>query len=225
MGRAKPVILPSIAFPTQKAALDWVRDEIKNAYPLEGVVTDPLHDAVLRDLLDRDDDAAEKVGDGVREFFIRKTEEGPGNIRYVRADARGIWIRRVDGTVDDWSYQSAIRQEGRQSDVKDALRAVVSDERIAFRERAFGAGPVVSAQTGLVIARLDDAEVRYESPTWGQLTSGFVASEGGWDAVRLTSGDGHEQIAGDLADPRQRAAWIAYWLQHARPILVEKPHR
>lgn len=62
MGVAKPVVLPSMTFPTRKAAKDWVRDEIKDHYDLEEVITDPLHVAVLHDLLDRDDDAAEKSG-------------------------------------------------------------------------------------------------------------------------------------------------------------------
>jgi len=90
MGVAKPVDLPSMSFPTRKAAKAWVRDNIKDHYDLEEVVTDSLHVAVLFDLLDRDDDAAEKIGAGVREFFIRLTSLGDGHIRYVRRDARGI---------------------------------------------------------------------------------------------------------------------------------------
>lgn len=223
MGVAKPVILPSKRFATRSAAKAWVRDEIKDHYGLESVVTDPLHVAVLFDLLERDDDAAEKVGVGVKEFFIRRTALGKGRVRHVRHDARGIWIRRVDGTEEDWSYTSAIDQEGRQSDVKEALRAVVDEDRVRFREGAFAAGPVHCARTGETIASWDEAEVRYENPSWAQLTAAFVATQGGWDAIELTAGDGNVQIAGDLADPAQRRAWREYWASHARPVLVRKP--
>lgn len=223
MGVAKPVRLPSKTFPTRTAAKNWVRDEIKDHYALEEVVTDSLHVAVLFDLLERDDDAAEKVGVGVREFFIRRTALGKGRVQHVGRNARGIWIRRIDGSVDDWSYTSAIDQEGRQSDVKEALRAVVDGERVAFRERAFAAGSVVCARTGAPILAREDAEVRYISPTWTRLTKDFVESQGGWDAIELSSGDGEVQIAGDLADDDQRGAWRRYWLAHANPVLVRKP--
>lgn len=225
MGVAKPVRLASIEFPTRTFAKRWVRDNIKDRYPLEAVVTDPLHVAVLFDLLERDDDASEKVGVGVKEFFIRLTALGKGRVQHVRRDARGIWIRRVDGSEDDWSYTSAIDQEGRESDVKEALRAVVDAERVRFREQAFSAGTVTCARTGTPIVALEDAEVRYVSPTWSQLTSGFVATQGGWDAIALTSGEGQVQIAGDLADDAQRDAWRRYWRQRARPVLMKKPGR
>lgn len=223
MGAAKPVRLPSKTFHTRAAAKKWVRDEIKDHYPLEAVVNDPLHVAVLFDLLDRDDDAAEKVGVGVREFFIRRTALGHGRVQHVAWNARGIWIRRIDGSEDDWSYTSAIDQEGPQSDVKEALRSVVDAQRVAFRERAFAAGPVMCARTGALILALEDAEVRYMDPTWARLTRDFVASQGGWDSIKLSSGDGRVQIAGDLADDEQRAAWTRYWTEHANPVLVKKP--
>ncbi|MFF2267059.1 DUF3223 domain-containing protein [Cellulosimicrobium cellulans] len=223
MGVAKPVRLASKTFASRKEAKSWVRDEIKDRYPLEAIVTDPLHVSVLFDLLDRDDDAAEKVGVGVKEFFIRRTALGQGRVQYVAWNARGIWIRRIDGSEDDWSYTSAIDQEGRQSDVKEALRSIVDAERVNFRENAFAAGPVTCARTGEPILALEDAEVRYIDPTWAQLTRDFVASQGGWDSIKLSSGSGSIQIAGDLADDDQRAAWKRYWQDHANPVLVKKP--
>lgn len=225
MGVAKPVDLPSMSFPTRKAAKEWVRDNIKDHYSLEETVTDPLHTQVLFDLLDRDDDAAEKIGAGVKEFFIRLTSLGDGHIRYVRRDARGIWIRRVDGSEDDWSYTSAIDQEGIQSDVKDALRAVINEDRLAFRDEVFANGPVQCARTGVIITSLHDAEVRYVDPSWSQLAAGFAQTQGGWAQITLTAGGGNTQISGSLADPTQLQAWKDYWTQHARPVIVVKPNR
>lgn len=225
MGVAKPVVLPSMTFPTRKAAKDWVRDEIKDHYDLEEVITDPLHVAVLHDLLDRDDDAAEKIGAGIKEFFIRRTALGGGHIQYVRRDARGVWIRRVDGSEDDWSYTSAINQEGLQSDVKDALRAVINEDRLSFREQAFAHGPVRCARTGVMIDSFHDAEVRYANPSWASLAEGFARTQGGWDQIPLSAGEGQTQISGNLADPSQLQAWKDYWHKHARPIIVMKTSR
>lgn len=225
MGVAKPVDLPSMSFPTRKGAKEWVRDNIKDHYGLEQAVTDPLHTQVLFDLLERDDDAAEKIGAGVKEFFIRLTSLGDGHIRYVRRDARGIWIRRVDGSEDDWSYTSAIDQEGIQSDVKDALRAVINEDRLAFRDKAFANEPVECARSGVIITSLHDAEVRYVDPSWSQLAAGFAQTQGGWDQIALTAGGGNTQISGSLADQTQLQAWKDYWTQHARPVIVIKPNR
>lgn len=221
---AHPVVLASKSFPSKTAALAWVRDEILHAYGLESVVADDLHDAVLRELLERDDDEG-KSGVGVREFFIRATEVGDGRILRVARDARGIWIRRVDGTEVDWSYGSAIRQEGLQSDVKEALRAVVDGERIKFRDAAFVAGPVFCAKTGEQILTKDDAEVRYRNPDWQALTGGFAVSQGGWDKIQCTSSNRAAQIAGDLVDDTQREAWLSYWREHARPELHLRPRK
>lgn len=209
-----------ITFPTRKAALAWVRDEIKDFYAPGETVSDPFHKAVLFDLLERDSDE-EKIGVGVLDFFVEMTSRGQGQLRHVYADARGIWIRRFDGTEDDWSYVSAINADGLKSDVKEALRATIDDLRVAFREEQFRKGEVYCFRTGNRIPSFRDAEVRYVSPSWAELTKNFVDFQGGWASVPLKTGT--EQIAGDLLDQTQRQNWREYWLTHARPVLTSKP--
>ena len=96
-----------------------------------------MHNKMLRNS-DRHPDAVEKTGVGILEFFINKTEAG--DYGYVSVDARGIWIRRVDDTVVDWSYQTAIKKPGLRVNFKDALRLAVNDERVSRRDAAFAAG-------------------------------------------------------------------------------------
>lgn len=93
---AKPINLPSMSFPTQKAALEYFRN-ILYAYELGQIVSDQTHDTMLRELSDRHPDAVEKVGVGISTFFINKTEAG--DYGYVSAEARGIWIRRIDDSI------------------------------------------------------------------------------------------------------------------------------
>jgi hypothetical protein len=217
---AKPITLPSMTFPTQKAAKAYFRG-ILYRYEVGGVVSDLVHDTMLRELLsERHPDAVEKVGVGIKEFFINKT--AAGDYHHVSADARGIWIRRIDDTSVDFSYQTAITKPGLQSNFKDALRLVVDDKRISRRDAAFAAGPVRCALTGVLISAKAEADVIYRSPTWNELVEGFVATRGGWGNVDTNSGFGGIAIGGQVTDPAVRTSWSDYWEDQANPILVIK---
>ena len=216
---AKPIALPSKTFPTQKAALDYFK-RVLYAYELGEVVADPTHDALLRELSDRHPDATEKIGSGIAQFFINETSAG--DYKFVSADARGIWIRRTDGSVVDWSYQTAIKKPGRTANVKDALRLAVNDRRVEKRDAAFAAGPVHCALTGVIIPAVSDADLIYRDPTWSELVDGFIASVGGWGNVETNSGFGESAIGGRLTDSSLVDRWLSYWDAHARPVLVMK---
>ena len=85
--------------------------------------------------------------------------------------------------------------------------------------------PVRSSRPGVMIDSYHDAEDRYANPTWANLSEGFATTQGGWDQIPLTAGEGQTQISGNLADPAQLQAWKDYWHQHARPIIVMKTSR
>jgi hypothetical protein len=216
---AKPVSLASRYFPTQSAALEYFK-RILYTYSVGEVVSDPMHDTMLRELSDRHPDAAEKVGVGISEFFINKTESG--DIGYVSADSRGIWIRRIDGTTVDWSYQTAIKRPGPRVNFKDALRLAINDKRVLMRDAAFAAGPVKCALTGVPIPTKGDADVVYRDPTWSEIVDGFVASLGGWGKVGTNSGFGGIAVGGRVTDPAVLTRWLDYWNANAHPILVMK---
>ncbi|GMA91492.1 DCL family protein [Homoserinibacter gongjuensis] len=104
---AKPVVLDSFAWSTQTAAEAAFRAILRDSgYGVDDDITDPVHDLMLREVLERHPDRDEKAGPGVEAFYIGRTVDGG---RYnVRPDAIGIWIRRVDGTRVDFSYRTAI---------------------------------------------------------------------------------------------------------------------
>lgn len=216
---AKPVILESRKFATKKAASDFVRDQILYGYDLDQVVSDPDHHQLLLELNERHKDAEEKKGVGIREFFIRKTEAG--DFRPVSANARGIWIRRTDGSEVDWSYLTAIQQPGPRVNIKDALRLAVNDRRIAFRSEKFAAGPVLCALTGVLLKSKDEADVIYRGPTWDVLVEGFVDTQGGWANVETNSGFGETTIGGRVSDSAVEQAWLAYHAENARLLIVK----
>jgi len=215
---AKPIVLDTFSFPTQGAALDFVRDEILNAYAMGETVSDVNHDRLLRELNDRHKDSAEKSGVGIAEFFIRRTESD--GVYPVGANARGIWIRRIDGSEVDWSYHTAIKRPGVKTNLKDALRSAVNERRIAFREAAFKRGGVTCALTGAPLAEIRDADVIYRNPSWSELVEGFVATMGGWRAIETNSGFGQALIGGRISDPNALEAWLCHYGDHANPMLV-----
>lgn len=216
---AKAVELPSRSFPTQRAALEYFRG-ILYAYSVGEVVSDLMHDTLLRELSDRHPDAVEKIGVGISEFFINRTEAG--DFGHVSADARGIWIRRTDATVVDWSYQTAIKRPGQRVNFKDALRLAINDERVFMRDAAFAAGPVRCALTGVPIPTKGDADVIYRDPTWSEIVEGFVVTLGGWGKVETNSGFGEIAVGGRVTDPVVLNSWVDYWNANAHPILVIK---
>lgn len=216
---AKPVNLPSKSFPTRKAALEYFKG-ILHSYRIGEVVSDPIHDTMLRELSDRHPDSVEKVGVGISNFFINRTESG--DYGYVSADARGIWIRRIDDSVVDWSYQTAITNPGVRANFKDALRLAVNDKRVSLRDVAFAAGPVSCALTGVTIPTKAEADVVYRDPAWSEIVEGFVATLGGWSKVETNSGFGHIAVGGRVSDPAVVAAWLDYWDDNAHPVLVLK---
>lgn len=215
-----PVVLPSYNWPT-KAATEADFQAILNTsgYAVYDTITDPNHDQMLRELLDRHPDAAEKIGAGVDFFFIGLTADG--DKFNVRPDAKGIWIRRVDGSKVDFSYLTAIRKQSPQADAKEGLRIAVDDRRLAYRAKRFAAGtPVVSDISGTPIANREDGYVVHVSPTWGQLTHSFAMSEGGWTNVKVASGYGAVKIGSTLVDPAMETRWLAFYDKHANPIIA-----
>lgn len=187
-----------------------------NSYDIGETIDDPEHHQLLLELNDRHKDGAEKAGVGISHFYVDKTEAGDYP---VRADARGIWIERIDGSTTDWSYLTAIRKPSKQANFKDALRVAVNDLRMQLRDAAFARGPVKSAISEKPIANRAAADVIYRDPTWDELVEGFVATQGGWDAVESNSGFGGVAIGGRLEEPTL-GAWVAYWVARARPLIV-----
>jgi len=178
---AIPVVLDTFIFPSKSAVLKFVKEEILWGYNLSEQVTDVDHDRLLRELVQRGDASGEKRGGGIEYFFIQSTSAG--DRAFVRADARGIWIKRVDDREVDWSYVTAINAPSPAAEVKDAMRVAVETRRQAFRDAEFAAGPVTCHRTGTTIEDRSSADVVYENPSWGELTESFAVSQGGWNAI------------------------------------------
>jgi hypothetical protein len=211
-----PVVLDSFSWRSKAAAEAAYRAILRDSgYEVGDRIDDPIHERMLFELLERHPDAVEKAGPGVDHFFIGRTADGNHSFS-VAKDATGIWIRRVDGTPDDFSYRTAIQSNTPKSDAKEAMRELVDARRLQYRDERFAEGhPVFSDLTGAPFAARDEAQVIYVDPTWAQLTYAFATGEGGWDRMPVHSGHGDTRIGSALEDETQADRWLEFHEAHA----------
>jgi hypothetical protein len=68
-----------------------------------------------------------KIGSGVAGIFV-------GTNNYNR---RGFFIKRLDGSITDFSYRKCIYKKGPLHDIKSACRTAIREDIIRFRENFF----------------------------------------------------------------------------------------
>lgn len=215
MGKSIPVELDSFTWPSKTAAQAAFRAILYDPqYSVYDRISDPEHDRMLHELVDRHPDASIKRGDGIDHFYIGRTIDG--DLTTVSPNATGIWIRRTNGEGEDFSYITAIKSHTPKSRVKEGLRHAVADRRLDYREARFsGAGPVLSDIGGAAFEHQSDAHVVYLAPSWEQLSFHFAQSEGGWESIDIHSGGGKIQIGSHLLDSDVESRWLAFFDEHA----------
>ncbi|TFC49057.1 DUF3223 domain-containing protein [Cryobacterium sp. TMT2-17-1] len=216
---AKPVVLRTFRWETIGKAKEAFRG-ILHAYDLDEKVTDPTHDAMLRELLEQHPRVEEKTGVGVDHFYIGRTQQEDGAVRFW--SGRGIWIRRVDEGTADFGYIAAITGPSPKVDVKDAMRHAVGSRRDDYRESRYASGSDLTCFLSREPLDETDSQVIYVNPAWEQLTYRFAHGEGGWDQIEVSSGDGAAQIGGRLADPGVLRRWLEFFDAHANMELASR---
>ncbi len=162
--------------------------------------------AFLLDLLGHHRKAAQKIGCGVRRFFVHADGFG----------GRCFWLERLDGTCTDWSFLSCLAPPTREQEVRSALRALVSADVVAFRDDVFAASPVrACAITGAPVTR-DDAHVDHQPPdTFLSLVERFLVRLGRGYAEILIKPTSDGCTVTRLADDEVARAWIEFHRTHA----------
>ncbi|TFD63736.1 DCL family protein [Cryobacterium sp. Hb1] len=215
MGKAIPVHLDSFTWETKGEAEAAFRAILHDArYAIYDRISDPMHDRMLRELVERHPEGLTKLGVGIDHFFIGRTRDGEYTM--ARSDATGIWLQRSDGEREDFGYLAAIRQHSPRSRAKEGLRAAITDRRTDFLESRLGAGgPVLSDLSREEIVNHSDAQVIYIDPTWEQLTYRFAQSEGGWEEIELDTGAGRALIGSQLANKVLENRWLEFFDKNA----------
>lgn len=207
---AKPVQFDTFSWPTKSAAMAEF-SAVLNSYSIGDRITDPDHERLLYEALDRHPHGAQKVGDGIDYFYVGATSQDKA--ARVRKDAKGFWIQRLDGSPEDFSYKSAIDGASPKIDAKDALRQAVLLELQLYKADRFAAGTAVSDLTGAPLTDDETTWVIYLTPDWGQLTYRFAELHGGWTALAVDPGTA--QVGGRLADPALETEWLNFHASHA----------
>jgi len=207
---AKPVTFDTFSWPTKSAAMAEF-SAVLNSYSIGDRITNPDHERLLFEALDRHPNGARKIRGGIDYFYVGATSQDKA--ARVRRGAKGFWIQRLDGSPEDFSYKPAIDGASPKTDAKDALRQAVLLEQQLYKASRFAAGTAVSDLTGATVTDDDTTWVIYLSPDWGQLTYRFAKLHGGCSA--LTVDPGTAQVGGRLADPALETEWLNFHATHA----------
>ena len=179
---AKPVVIGSRSFRTQKSALDHYK-LILHRYQDGQRIADQGDHADLVALIERYDLALDAVGEpnkgnGQIAHFDRRLNTGIG------WSSSGFWVVRQDGTETDFSYIDAVRGQpkGRSRDFYGACRQAVALDLIQAKKQAFAQygddeGRVECELTGMLVT-IDDAHLDHAWPNFSHLVSGFRAARG-----------------------------------------------
>ena len=213
MGRAIPVTLGRFTFPSKKAAKDALRD-LRDLH-IDGapIVDDDAVD-MLFDVVRTHPQAQQKIGPGITGFYVSEAPEyGP----------MCFYLRRVDDTVTDFSWNEAITPASPTARLRNACRNAIAAEKMAYRDEAWPLADVklrACPVTGKDYLR-DDAHVDHIPPdTLKCLVDRWLAASNiGVDDVAVDH-VGDLRAVDEIADAHLLESWRAYHAEHARLRLI-----
>ncbi|MEE8725870.1 MAG: DUF3223 domain-containing protein [Bifidobacterium crudilactis] len=234
MSAGKPVNLNGRRFATKTEAKSFFRNiesQAKKSGNLPLRIVDEEQTHMLEALLNTHDDATEKIGSGLNYFFVDFVENHKdlNTSRNYKKGAVAIYIKRIDESDMDFGIPKLIDKYGKdphrvqKAEVKLALREAIEPVRQKIREKTFeDKGEVTCPRTGITMTNFHQARVINESPSWEELTSGFVSTLGGWDEIELSVDSNNIQYGKRLSDNSVSQKWITYWNDHSDPIICAR---
>lgn len=196
MGKRLSYVVNGIAFAT-KAAAEKHCSTILNKPSLSDEDS-----AFLSALIELHHERDQKIGVGIRRFFVGSD---------LRFGGRCFWIERIDGTRTDFSFKTCLKPPTHESDVRQALRFLITPQVMAFRDNAFFlASEVACAITGEMVTT-DGAHIDHRPPlTFLALIESFLKTMGlTYERIPVKpTADG--DTATYLADDEIGRAWCEY---------------
>jgi hypothetical protein len=202
------IVIGTRCFSSKDAAKKFVRSIVKSYSDYEKI-SEPAHDAFLRDLIQIHPDAAEKTGAGI-DYFAIKHDDKTGKTRH-------FIIHRTDTSLADFSWHCCIDGRDWRKEIIQTLRDAIADDIVAFRNAVFDLGDVRCAITGQPLS-MECADIDHAPPlTFMCLVDEWLSLRG----IRLEDinlGPSRDlQVVYEFADPELRASWKAF--HHRRAVL------
>ena len=166
--------------------------------------------AFMCDLLKRHESADIKSGCGIREIFVRQEP-----IHHTR----GFWLRRIDGSETDFSFEMCLRNkpEPRIIKFKAACRTAIKFEVIRFKEKFFAQQHSAKCQiTGETITK-QTAHVDHAPPwTFDQIVMAFINEKHiDVDMVKINGIQQDCMLENSITDKQLERQFIEYHNQRA----------
>ena len=201
-------VIGARCFSSKDAAKKFVRSIVESYSDYE-MISEPAHDAFLRDLIRGHPDAAEKIGAGI-DYFTIKHDDKTGKTRH-------FLIRRIDRSLADFSWHCCIDGRDWRKEIIQTLRDAVANDIVAYRNAIFDSGEVRCAITGQLLS-IASADIDHTPPlTFMCLVDEWLSLRG----IRLEDiklGPSRDlQVVYEFADPDLRASWKAF--HHRRAVL------
>jgi len=154
-------------FTSKNAVTEYVR-RIRLDHEDKGFITDPEAIAVLTDLLRSHVDAEQKIGAGIKAFFVAPAPDHPGSC---------FWIERMEGQPTDFGIPSCLHGPGllNRRSLRMLVRPVVEEFRLS-RLASCGA-EFVSGYSGKIYPATE-AVVDHFPTTFEEIVVRFAADEG-----------------------------------------------
>jgi hypothetical protein len=180
-------------FKTKKEALECLR-EIRDRY-LDGrdLVGDDF--AFMSFVLSHHPSVNRKIGAGLSAIFVAVDRAGYGTL--------GFWVRRTDGSTDDFSWNECLRGSSEIDKIRDAGRNAIRMQISAFR---LGARDTC-ATCGVAASSVD------HTPAFSVLIDAWIKSRNGAPETRGATAS--EGVGARFKYDYDAIAWADYHREHA----------
>lgn len=194
-------------FTTKKAARHVIQDILHSA-PLNRPL--PFNaDALLRDLVVRNPEKAERIGPGIRHFEVRE------NYQPRWKTSRGFWFIRKDGVAVDFSYVRCLDGSAKSHYEKfvQACRSAIQNQTDACKRRFFAEALKPTCPLLGIPLTPENAHVDHEpTATFANIVAAWMRlheyTEERLPAIRTTIDGNMERY--EFADPVIRDMFVCF---------------
>lgn len=208
---AKPMQVGNLAFPTKKAAKDFVREIISKHDAGNSLEGDDF--SFISDLLAIHPESEQKIGCGISRIFVGLDAQYQKN--------KCFYLGRKDGSSTDFSWVACIDGRNLRRETFDAFRSAIKYQIDHFKAEHIPVG-LVCPYTNENLHN-GNAHVDHESPlTFYALVSDFIKTESIGLADVVISEPEDNQFTASLVDERFMARWQQYHQRTARLRVISK---